>query len=51
MTKFYIILESNEKFLIEINFNLKMYTIKKGYLCRGFKRLGKIVRIEECPYL
>ena len=47
---FTIYLDNGDKYLIEINFNLQMYIIKKGYLYRGFKKLGKIIAIKEGMY-
>ena len=31
---------------MEIGFNFEKYEIKKGYLYKGFKKLGKIMCIE-----
>lgn len=45
MTNFYLILDNGENYLMEIDFNFNMYKIKKGYLYKGFKKLGKIIAI------
>lgn len=37
-------------FRLEIGFNFEKYKIKKGYLYKGFKKIGKIVRIAEVKY-
>lgn len=45
--RFYIELDNGENYAFEINFNLDKYKIKKGYLYKKHKKLGKIARVYE----
>ena len=45
--RFYIELDNKELYLMEVNFNFDVYRIKKGYLYKKHKKLGKIVKIFE----
>lgn len=44
---FDIILENNQVYRMEVGFNFHEYTIKKGFLYKGFKKLGKVRTIKE----
>lgn len=45
-TIFKIYLENGDIYVMEIGFNFHWYTIKKGYLYKGFKKLGRIKEME-----
>lgn len=45
--RFYIELDNKQLYLMELDFNFNKYRIKKGYLYKGFKKLGKIVKVWE----
>ena len=47
MKIFDIILENGDVYRMQIGFNFYMYSIKKEYLYKGFKKLGKIVNVRE----
>lgn len=44
--KFLIQLENGELYLMEIGYNLQKYVIKKGYLYKNHKKLGKIIGVK-----
>ena len=44
---FDLILENKEIYRMEIGWNFHKYTIKKGVLFKGFKKLGKIHDVKE----
>jgi len=44
--KFYIQLENGDIYLLAIRFNFQKYVIKKGYLYKNHKKLGKIIGIK-----
>lgn len=45
--RFYIELDNKQLYLMELDFNFNKYSIKKEYLYKGFKKLGKIVKVWE----
>ena len=45
--RFYIELDNKELYLMELDFNFDKYKIKKGYLYKKRKKLGKIVKVWE----